>query len=124
MEKHKEFWIYEDHNSLLDVCRYKLDNTGEQEFHVIEKSAFDELQEDLALEKERTRELVEALKFYAEENNWMITREDNLHTAKRTIIADIDSYGVAEQPGLASKLLIVGGALARKTLAEIESEEK
>lgn len=67
--------------------------------------------------------LREALKFYANQNNWEVSVLDDLVTVKTKLTKDKEAFGESEQPGLASKLTYYGGRIARQALAETESGE-
>jgi hypothetical protein len=70
-----------------------------------------------ALKAEVVR-LRKALEFYANENNWVETRKDRLHTAKTTIIGDPRNYGAGD-----GTLLVIGGKAAEEALKG-EGEDK
>lgn len=129
--KPREFWIVNDYvypstfNDEKEAksyceCVSRRDEYGYDVIHVIEKSAYDSLKSQLDEANEMIAELEKALEFYADEGNWMITRKDNLHTAKMTIIADARSYGHIENPGEASTLLVMGGKTAEEALAKLK----
>ena len=67
----------------------------------------------------RIERLQTALRFYADENNWMVTRKDELHEARRTIIGDVDSYGYQHDERSPNILQIIAGKTAREAL-EVE----
>lgn len=71
------------------------------------------------------KQLVSALEFYADQNNWMVTRKDDLHEARMTIISDARSYGWQRTRGLASELLLIGGRKADEALKvyKVENED-
>lgn len=83
----------------------------------------EKLLEKVRKHEEQNKLIREALRFYANENNWMITRKDELHTAKRMIVGDVDSFGHIEESGLASTLIIIGGKLARESLKKVGVNE-
>lgn len=65
LEKIREFWIQEDDNQLLEVLRYKpfsSDYVRYKTFHVIEYSAYSQLQK-------KFEEAVEVIKFYSNGGN-------------------------------------------------------
>ncbi len=66
----------------------------------------------------RIEKLEAALRFYADHNNWMVTRKDDLHEAKRTIVGDVDSYGYQRDEYSPNILQIIGGKTAREALKE------
>jgi hypothetical protein len=87
--------------------------------HVIEFSAYEKLQQELAAEKTKSQKLVEALEFYADKNNWEYTPYDHDYNyrAYSTILKDNEN-NVGESGGED-----YSGKTARQALAEYKAEK-
>lgn len=81
------------------------------------------LEKNQAELESKNKILVEALKFYADENIWrtMAHCESDKLSRIRIDANDYDSFGFSEN-GEASQLKFIGGKLARKTLKELGVE--
>lgn len=65
---------------------------------------------------DRLERYEKALRFYADEKSWRVTREDELHQAIMTIVGDVDSYGYQRDEWSPNILQIIAGKAAREAL--------
>ena len=117
IEKQREFWIYQDDNELLDVCRYKIENSGEQEFHVIEYTALTEAQARIKKLEKALEVMRSAVEFYASADVWQHVAPEK---AKWSVIEDDDLGDGDFDFNEITDDMSVGGKRARQALAEVE----
>jgi len=111
-----EFVLSSDYDALAaerDELKERLDVFRNREY---EAKNTDELKAELSREKKKVEKLRDALRFYADANNWMVTTKDELHEARRTIIGDVESYGYQRDEWSLNILQIIAGKTAREAL--------
>lgn len=125
MSEPREFWI--DHDVWYSKEEKDYVEANQTEYpvnfsnlvHVVEYSAFEQLQAENSKLKEKLSVAVEILEYYANTDNWELTAIDSLCTVKTKLTKDKESFGEVKIPGKASKLVVYGGKMARQVLAEI-----
>jgi hypothetical protein len=128
-EPKKEFWIYKGNSCHFDDLEFdhetdsylkkkpdtfydavSFTDTIEGGIHVIEYSAYE-------AEKKKVDKLLEAIKFYADPNNW---NSDDKGVGDRINFSDVDTKPVQGDYDLSSPS---GGRIAREVLRKLRNED-